>query len=113
VPEPSSLGAAKSGYLCSPYKNDCDEQSSSWMYRTQDSIKEQLSDPDSAEFRNQILFRSLGVNAPVVCGQVNSKNGFGGMTGYQGFVGYPGTVFLQEQLPDNAEWQKVVKRFCQ
>lgn len=35
-----------------------------------------LKDPDSATFRNQ--------NGP--CGEVNSKNSFGGMTGFQRFI---------------------------
>jgi hypothetical protein len=49
------------------------------------AVREQLIDPDSAEFRKETYF----VNGSV-CGQVNAKNQMGGYTGYTWFVyGHP------------------------
>lgn len=44
-------------------------------------IKDRLKDPDSAEFRNF----NLGANGHP-CGEVNSKNGFGGYTGFKRYM---------------------------
>jgi hypothetical protein len=43
-----------------------------------------LRDPDSAEFRNVNLFQMD--RGPMVCGEVNSNNAFGGKTGFQRFL---------------------------
>lgn len=56
-----------------------------WMIKGQEAVKSRLRDPDSAKW-GQISF-SWGVGGvPTVCGQVNSKNGFGGYTGMQEFI---------------------------
>jgi hypothetical protein len=47
-----------------------------WIVKSRDAIKSRLRDPSSADFRN-VRFYSCGP-VPVVCGEVNSKNGFGG-----------------------------------
>ena len=47
-------------------------------------IASALLDPDSAEFRNVELFQMNG--SPMVCGEVNGNNAFGGKTGFQGFL---------------------------
>ena len=57
--------------------------------RTEDELKKKLRDPDSAVF-SDVHFGKLvadGKEAVVVCGRVNSRNGFGGMTGAQRFIG--------------------------
>ncbi|MEB0133776.1 hypothetical protein QN362_00355 [Actimicrobium sp. CCC2.4] len=44
-------------------------------------VKAKLKDPDSAEFRNQFIGKA---GAP--CGEVNSKNSFGGFVGFQRYI---------------------------
>lgn len=53
--------------------------------------QQQLKDPNSAQFRNvKIAKIRENVNEPkesyAICGEVNAKNGFGGYTGFKGFV---------------------------
>jgi hypothetical protein len=55
-----------------------------WIGRQKDNIKGRLSDPESAKFQNVLISRATG--APVVLGEVNSKNGFGGYTGFRRFM---------------------------
>ena len=55
-----------------------------WIIKSQDAIRGRLRDPDSAEFRETRFYS--GGSTPVVCGEVNSKNGLGGYTGYQRFI---------------------------
>jgi hypothetical protein len=87
-----------------------------WIETTKDAVRRGLRDPSSAVFRNVKIYRPLpNRNTPVVCGEVNSKNGFGGMTGYQGFIGsgsgesFP--VFLEEQMADG-EYEKSAQQLC-
>lgn len=51
----------------------------------QKAVKGRLRDPESAMFRNEQVGRKDG-QAVVICGEVNARNGFGGMTGYQRFM---------------------------
>lgn len=50
----------------------------------QEKIKASLRDPDSVRFTDIVVSRSSG--APVVCGYVNAKNGFGGYVGKEPFI---------------------------
>ena len=75
-----------------------------------------LRDPGSAEFRNVKLYRPIpGQPTPVVCGEVNSRNAFGGMSGFQGFIGsgsgesFP-TVLEEQMAP--GEYAKAARRLC-
>jgi hypothetical protein len=73
------------------------------------AIKDLLKDPGSAQFRN------LGVNTlkngvKVVCGEVNARNGFGGYSGFEGFIsaGTPKTTFLQSRDSKFSDhWKKL------
>ncbi|HRO33056.1 MAG TPA: hypothetical protein PLQ03_06545 [Brevundimonas sp.] len=47
-----------------------------------------LRDPDSARFRN--VRRLPAPNGQVFCGEINTRNGFGGMTGFHRFQAYAG-----------------------
>jgi len=81
-----------------------------WIDKGKEAIKGNLKDPKSAEFRNVYFSKSGGV--PMTCGEVNSKNGFGGFVGFQKFVsaGNPELTYLQEQVSDfEVMWDK----FCQ
>jgi len=56
-----------------------------------------LKDSDSAEFRGieYMRFKSGGF----ICGEVNSKNSFGGFSGWQHFISAgTQTAYLEEQV---------------
>lgn len=84
------------------------EKDELWSIHMQDRVREQLKDPDSAVFRNARTYHGGG--APVVCGEVNSRNSFGGMSGYQRFVAAGSVIALDEQVEGGV--QEVWGRFC-
>lgn len=61
------------------------------VYNAETAVKARLRDSGSAQFKNVAAFRPAAARqAPqAVCGEVNSKNGFGGYAGYQVFVWIP------------------------
>lgn len=74
------------------------------MIVSQESVKKLLKDPDSAKFRN---LKGL-------CGEVNSKNSFGGYTGYKRYIGTPNLTILEGENPeiDQAAFNDVWIKFC-
>lgn len=62
------------------------------IFEAQERVKAQLRDPASAEFYEADV---KGIRT--VCGKVNARNGFGGMSGVQRFVATRDRVFLEEQ----------------
>lgn len=84
------------------------ERDELWSIHMQDRVREQLKDPDSAGFRNVRTHHGGGV--PVVCGEVNSRNSFGGMSGYQRFVAAGSVIALDEQVDGGVG--DVWNRFC-
>ena len=58
-------------------------------------IKQRLRDPSSAEFSSLEVHRVPG-RPVVVCGLVNSRNGFGGMSGPQPFIAGEEVLFGQD-----------------
>lgn len=75
------------------------------LTRAEREVKATLKDPDSAVFSDLRVRRS----PLVVCGYVNSRNGFGGMTGRQRFISGSVTA-IEEQMEDGAMdevWNKV------
>lgn len=83
-----------------------------WIVRGQAAVRAKLKDPDSAQFRN-VRFHQGKDGVPMTCGEVNSKNSFGGYGGFQGFVsaGKEDLTFLAEQM-DESEFAKVWNQFC-
>ena len=81
-----------------------------WIEKGKDAVRLKLKDADSAEFRN-VYFKRGSDGVPVACGEVNSKNSFGGYSGYQQFIsaGKPELTYLQEQASD---FDTVWRRFC-
>lgn len=72
-------------------------QEFAWIGRNRDALKEKLRDPSGAEFRNETVSRKSG--SPVVCGEVNARNGFGGRNGYQRWIGaIPVGVYLEQEI---------------
>lgn len=79
-----------------------------WIVQGQDAVRQKLKDPDSASFRNAGVSNKSGL--PVSCGEVNSKNSFGGFTGFQRYVsaGSADFTFLEEEVKDFDElWRKM------
>lgn len=82
---------------------------SSYIALNQDRIKGRLKDPASAEFRNTFISNAIG--APVVCGEVNAKNGFGGYTGFQRFIS-GGSIQVIEADMAAGEMDKTWSQVC-
>lgn len=75
-------------------------------------LADTLRDTNSAKFRNVFLQKTLGRDGKEhvsLCGQVNSKNGFGGMSGFHSFmlvgdkvwVGGPGQIINADEICGN------------
>lgn len=71
-------------------------------------VRNMLKDPSSAEFSEVHTGWSSGT--PVTCGYVNSRNGFGGMSGKQRFIS--GTVTALEENMAPGEMDKVWGKMC-
>ena len=97
--------------LLSPALADDEEyQKIGWIAKGKVAVKLRLNDPDSAQFRNVYFHRGKD-NLPLTCGEVNSKNGFGGYVGFQHFIsgGSPEYTFFENEVEDFAvAW----KRLC-
>ena len=65
---------------------------------SKDGVRALLKDPKSAVFQNVGYVDHL---TPAVCGHVNSRNSFGGMSGFQRFIARGETMVLLEQQADD------------
>lgn len=77
-----------------------------WNAKSQLAVKNKLKDSGSAQFRN-IYFHRGKDGIPMTCGEVNSKNSFGGYSGYQRFIsaGSVENTYLEEEVSDfNQVW---------
>jgi hypothetical protein len=85
-----------------------EDKKQNWIAVTEQSVRASLKDGDSATFRNAyfVLYREI----PLVCGEVNSKNGFGGYSGYQHFIGGGDTHYMEESFAPGefpGMWNKI------
>jgi hypothetical protein len=75
-------------------------------------LADTLRDTSSAKFRNVFLQKTVGQDGKEhvsLCGEVNSKNGYGGMSGFhkfmlvadQVFVGGPGQILNADEICAN------------
>lgn len=74
-------------------------------------VRSRLRDPASATFGQAIVSRTN-----LVCGYVNARNGFGGLTGLQPYIaGYRGgAVLMAEEARSNPEaFKKEWRKQCQ
>lgn len=97
----------RSGRLSSKAAQEKDREFS-WVEKGKGAISARLKDPASAEFRN--TFYSKSGNVHMTCGEVNSKNSFGGYAGFQRFIsaGDASTSFLESDVKDfDVLWQKM------
>lgn len=81
-----------------------------WIRKSKDSVLSRLKDPESAKFRN-VYFNIGKEGVPLACGEVNSKNSYGGYTGFTHFVsaGKDELTFLEQGTKD---FHKLWNRFC-
>lgn len=87
-----------------------DPREFAWIEKGKETVKMKLKDPDSAQFRN-VFFHRGEKNVPMACGEVNSKNSFGGFVGYQRFIsaGRPDLTFFENEVSGfNTSWNE----FC-
>ena len=73
-------------------------------YGAKQLVRARLRDPKSAEFRN------VTTHGRVVCGEVNARNGFGGMTGFQRFVAAGDSAFVESEVKGGLS--TIWNRFC-
>ena len=77
--------------------------------KAKEAVLNKLKDPDSAKFGPMTVRDDHGT--PVVCGTVNSKNGFGGFTGYTVF--FVEKTEVQVALPHTEDVvRKIVEHVC-
>lgn len=57
-------------------------------HAAQAAARDQLTDPDSTEFRDLYFHKYFGMQ--VMCGELNSRNRMGGYVGFRPFYVYPG-----------------------
>ena len=81
-----------------------------WILKTQDGVKQHLKDPSSAEFRNSRFVDFEGV--PIVCGEVNAKNSFGGYGGFQHFIASGTKLAFLEQDMEPSEFRTAWNKMC-
>ena len=74
-------------------------------------LRNGLKDPDSMQTRST----RVPSGKAYLCGEVNSKNGFGGMTGFKGFIAGPVDsvpLAIQGETMDDAEFRKAWSELC-
>ncbi|MBV5329429.1 MAG: hypothetical protein JZU65_17695 [Chlorobium sp.] len=93
------------------YDKTMDGKKIGWMQKGMEATKAKLKDPSSAKFRG-VYFHQGADGIPMTCGEVNSKNSFGGYGGFHRFfsAGKSDLTFLEEQV---ADFSTVWNQFCQ
>lgn len=91
-------------------KADESHQEARYIALHQERIKGLLRDPDSAQFRNVYVSRSLG--APLVCGEVNARNGLGGYDGFRRFVSAGDQQAIEGSNMASPEMDKLWSQAC-
>ena len=92
------------------YNRTTDVKKIGWMDKGIKMVRTKLKDGDSAKFKN-VYFHKGAKGIPMTCGNVNSKNSFGGYSGYQRFIsaGRPELTYLEEQVSD---FDRIWNLFC-
>ena len=105
-----SLAGYANANMSDAYDRTTDVKKIAWMDKGKKVIKLKLKDPSSAQFRH-VYFHRVDDNIPMTCGEVNSKNSFGGYIGFQKFVsaGSLELTFLQEEV---ADFHNIWNRMC-
>lgn len=82
-----------------------------WIEISKDAVRNRLKDPRSAQFRN-VVFHAYQGTTPVVCGEVNATNSYGGYSGYQGFIASGETLVFIESDFQAGEFAKSWNEMC-
>jgi hypothetical protein len=64
-------------------------------------LAQTMRDPASATFRNVFLYKRVNAkpgHQVTVCGEVNARNGYGGLTGFQQFMTSGDNVYINRML---------------
>jgi len=77
-----------------------------------DGVRARLRDPDSADFRNVGFYSGGNTGGGAVCGEVNSRNGFGGYTGFDRFVAAGEMAFFESDTSDGRFGPDVWDQLC-
>ena len=79
------------------------------IFRGENQILFKLKDKSSASFANVFISTT-----DFVCGDVNSKNSFGGYSGYQRFISaYPSNMSALEENTNKRDFNKTWDKFCE
>ena len=73
----------------------------------QDNVRARLKDPASATFKGEFVSKT-----GIPCGEVNSKNSFGGYTGYQRYMASGGGLAVLESDMAPEEFDKAWLKLC-
>ena len=80
------------------------------MLKGMDAVKARIKNSESAQFKNVLLHRGSN-NIQMICGEVNSKDGYDNYSGFQRFIsaGRTDLTLLEDKNTDLSEiWNK----FC-
>lgn len=68
-------------------EQDCREtKAKDLIEASKEAVRRVMKDPKSAEFRDVKYYAARWSNPQVVCGEVNAKNSYGAMAGFERFV---------------------------
>lgn len=81
----------------------------SWIVVMEDKVRGRLKDPSSAKFSNSRVYRAIG--APLVCGDVNAKNSYGGYSGDKGFIAGGSLIYMEQDMAAG-EFRKLWNEVC-
>lgn len=106
------LAAAGAAVVETAEKLNDPTQQAYWVSVTESAVRRKMRDPGSVRFRNS-RFHLFQDNAPMVCGEVNAKNGFGGATGYKRYIAAGGTFGpVLEEMMSPSEFAKTWNEIC-
>jgi hypothetical protein len=80
-----------------------------YILDNQDRLKNRLKDPESAQFRNVFISSISGKR--VVCGEVNARNSYGGLMGFERFVAAP-VIQVTESSMEAYDFAVTWEKFC-
>lgn len=81
-----------------------------WAANGQNQIQARLRDPGSARFGRVVV--SMYQGAPIVCGNVNSRNGLGGYAGNQRFIWAGSRISVLEEEMAAGEMDSLWRDAC-
>lgn len=83
------------------------------VFLAESQIRDRLKDPGSVKFSHISVHTEPHGGSHIVCGLVNSRNGFGGYTGTERFMsnGTPEATFMEEQATPR-EFRKAWTELC-